>query len=389
MTFQDIAEDTRRAMLNACWEGVVGDTDSNNGQMARLALLLAGVVVTGLAVFRFMGEPDAAPPEPEPELPRSQAAAPAREPARAGAGDAGPDPYHDAPLATQPRPDEPWGLLRVPLVCTIEPPVAGAAVKGKAHPVTWPGPDHEPQEGGPPHPSIPYTVTIDGGVLTSKTSLPAVDAGDAPLRHIARLVVPGFAPTEFSFITSGPDQPAVCAGPIQLEAAASGVVGTVRRSDGSPAEGAIVAGCGARAVAGGDGAYFLLPRAAERCALRARHAPGSVAQTDPQQVDPLADEDPVVDFVVDVPERPSPGVEIFRTDDDEVWARPDDPDVPWASELHFGARILRVGDTPAHELSDDELWRAMVHLDQPVQVQQTFETEDGQSVRSNVTVSEL
>ena len=112
------------------------------------------------------------------------------------------------------------------------------------------------------------------------------------------VVVPGDAPTEVSVITSGPDQPVLCEGPTTRKLAENGVVGTVRLSDGSPAEGAIVSGSKAVAVTGSDGDTFLLPRPEEPCSLRARHAPGPAAQSPPREIDPLDEDDQVEDFLV-------------------------------------------------------------------------------------------
>lgn len=361
----------------------------------RLLLLGLGGVVLGaaLGVLLLPEDPPASPPPAMPATADSirrttvsTTAQPERPPT--APPEEKPEPADDIPRAVQPGKDEAWSLLRVPLSCEVEPPIVGPAVVGEATPVTWPGADHEPQPDGLDYPAIPLRITVDEGEATATTFLPVRDSGGDPIRHVARLVLPGFAPTDFSFVSTGPDQPVTCEGPIQLVAAAHGVVGTVRLQDGSPAQGAIVHGCGTQVIAGSDGDYFLLPRKDETCGLRARYAPGTAAESDPQQVDPLASEDQVLDFVVEVPAQSDPGVEIFRTDDGEVWIRPDDSG-PWARKLHSGGRILRVGDVSPDTLSDEELLRALVHLDEAIHLQQYFESEDGQNVLMNTEVTEL
>ena len=102
------------------------------------------------------------------------------------------------------------------------------------------------------------------------------------------------------------------------------MVGIVRFQDGSPAEGAIINGCGTRVIAGSDGSYFLFPWETEPCSLQARHAPGSAAESAPLQVDLTTPEDQILDFIVEKPDQPDPGVEIFRTDDvvlSRIWIR--------------------------------------------------------------------
>lgn len=361
--------------------------NAGDHRRSRMPVLAGAGLLIGVAILWFTtgssAKPDAGPAgaatgpttAASPGAPTKVRVAPvtAGEPAGAPEADA---------REAEPLPEDEWSLLRAPLACTVEPALTGAAVVGELTPHPTPGPD------GRVPPSIPFRVTVTGAELTGETFLPVVDAGDEPVRHVARLVLPGFAPTELSFITTGPGQAATCAGPVQLAAAGEGVVGTVRLEDGTPAEGAIVAGCGTRATAGSDGAYFLLPRTQEACALRARHAPGAAAQSEPQAVDSDPGEDLVIDFVVTVPERPDPGVEVFRTDEGEVWVRPTGA-VPWADALPFGARIVRVGDVPPSELSDDALLRTMVHLDETVYIEQAFETEDGQTVRQEVGIREL
>lgn len=367
--------------------------DAQRRRWLQLVAITGGVGILMVLGLRRVGGRDtgAAQEAPAPaDRTRAAAATTSEGPERTVSrpDDDAPEPTDDASLAVQPQEGEAWSLLRVPLVCQVEPVVAGPPVVGDATPVTWPGPDHDPQPDGLVYPAVPMRVTVGAGELTGTTFLPVVDSGGDPTRHVARLVLPGFAPTRFSFVTTGPDQPATCDGPVQLVAAAGGVVGVVRFEDGSPAEGAIVDGCGTRVIAGSDGTYFLLPRAEGACSLRARHAPGSAAESALQSFDPLAPGDHVLDFVVAVPDQADPGVEIFRTDDGEVWGRPEGQ-VPWSRALFSGARILRVGDVPADELSDEELLEAMVRLDQPVHVEQYFETEDGESVRKLSAVDEL
>ena len=356
-------------------------------QRRTTVLVLAGVsIVVGVAVAWLATgsseEPDVGPASPEAEatktsVPRNTTQvreAPVKEDGAAG------EPMDDATVL--PSGEEAWSVLRVPLACTVEPGLAGASIVGDVTPDPAPTPD------GRVPPSIPFRVIVTGAELTGETFLPVIGAGDEPLRHAARLVLPGFAPMDITLLTTGPEQPATCAGPVQLAAAGEGVVGTVRLEDGSPAEGAIVAGCGTRATAGADGAYFLLPRTREACALRARHAPGSAVRSEPQPVDSDPGEDLVIDFVVTVPERPDPGVEVFRTDEGEVWVRPTG-EVPWADAVAYGARIVRVGDVPPAELSDVELLAAMVRLDETIFIEHAFETEDGQTVRQQIGISEL
>lgn len=358
--------------------------DSRRGRASFLAgaCLVVGVAVVWLGTGSSE-EPDAAVAVPETEPTQTSAprsATQVREMSIKQDGTAGGP--EDAAGTVQSQEEEPWSLLRVPLACTVEPALAGAAVVGKL----VPHPGTEPDDGAPP--SIPSRVTLTGADLMGEAVLSVMGSREQPLRHGARLVLPGFAPTELSLLTTGPGQPATCARPVQLAAAGGGVVGTVRFEDGSPAEGAIVAGCGTHAVAEGDGAYFLLPRTQEACVLRARHAPGTAARSEPQEVDSDPGEDLVLDFVVEVPERPDPGVEVFRTDEGEVWVRPAE-EVPWADALASGARIVRVGDVHPAELSDEALLLAMVHLDETITIEQAFETEDGQTVRQQVGVSEL
>ena len=355
-----------------------------------VAALVVFAVLVGL---RFMSEPEVerapetpAPDESAPRTTVTTASAPV--PAPSPLPDEDPEPEDDVPRAVQPREGEAWSLVNVPLTCAVEPPLVGLPLVGKSTPLTWPGDDHEPQPDGLLYPAIPIDVTVDAGEATATTFLPVLGSGDDPIRHVARLVLPGFAPTEFTFITTGPDQPALCEEPIQLSTAAQGVVGTVRFQDGSPAEGAIINGCGTRVIAGSDGAYFLLPREQESCSLQARHAPGSAAESAPLQVDPTTAEDQVLDFVLEMPDQPDPGVEIFRTDDGEIWIRPVDSG-PWARKLVSGARITHIGDVPADALSDEELNRAMVSLDETVHVEQYFETEDGQDLHVQVAITEL
>jgi len=364
--------------------------DSGKRGLVRLGVIAGLVVVVALVGLNLTDEPEA-DPSPKTAAPANSGlgtvvTTPTRTPARLQ--DEDPEPVDDIPRAVQPRADQAWSLLRLPLTCEVEPPVVGPPVVGEATPVTWPGADHDPQPDGVAYPAIPMRITVDAGEATGTTFLPVLDSGGERIRHVARLVLPGFAPTEFTFVTTGPDQPITCDGPIELGAAAHGVVGVVRFQDGSPAEGAIVDGCGTRVITGSGGDYFLLPRAEEPCSLRARHAPGTAAESAPERVDPAASEDLVLDFVVEMPDQPDPGLEIFRTEDGEVWARPGDSG-PWARKLYSGARILRVGDVPADSLSDEELLRAMVHLDEAVHIQQYFESEDGEGVRANTSVTEL
>ncbi len=356
--------------------------------------LLAGIaIVAALGVLFLSDDPEATPP-PALAAPADSirqtvvttTAKPERPPATLP--DEEPKPEDNVPLAVPPRDGEAWALLRVPLRCELVPPIFGPPVVGHATPVTWPGGDHQPQPDGVEYPVIPMQVTASESEATATTSLPVIDAGTDPVRHVARLVLPGFAPTEFSFISTGVDQPVTCEEPIELVAAANGVVGIVRLQDGSPAEGAIVDGCGTQVIAGSNGDYFLLPREKRTCGLRARYAPGTTAETAPQRVEPLASEDQVLDFVVEVPAESNPGVEIFRTDDGEVWVRPDDSG-PWARKIPYGARIFRVGETLANTLSDDELLEAMVRLDETIYLEQYFESEDGENVRMNTEVTEL
>ena len=171
----------------------------------------------------------------------------------------------------------------------------------------------------------------DGNDLPARSS-----PEDTPTRHVARLVLPGFAPTDFSFTSTGLDEPATRDAPI---------AGRRRpRSDrrgqphGRQPCGAIVAGCGVRVVTGSEGDYSCLLE--EPCRLRARR-PGSSAESEAVEVDLLSSGDQVLDFV-EVPEQPDPGVEIFRTEEGEVWGRPSRSG-PWERKIPQGVRILQVG----------------------------------------------
>jgi hypothetical protein len=321
--------------------------------------------------------PAAAPPsiEPVPDPPDST--------------EAPSDPEDNSVEASQPKADAPWEVLRFSLICDVEPELVGEATEGMMHPVTWPGPEHEAQEGGLEYPAMPARVTIEGGVATAKVWLAVVQSTDAPVRHRSRLVMPGFAPSEFSFLTHGPDSPPECTAPIELISAANGVVGNVRLADGSPVAGAIVEGCNARAVAGQDGDFFLLPRTEDACTLRARHSPGTSVQSATQQVDPSASADQVVDFVVEIPDHPQPGVEITRNDAGEVWVQAEDPDDPWAKYAREPTLIVSVGDIPADSLSDEDLRQAMVELDQVIAIQQHMKSAEGQNLIINRSVDDL
>lgn len=323
--------------------------------------------------------PRAAQSEPTPRLRRVQA-----DPVEAPAG-----PDDGIPLASQPLEGASLGMMKQPLVCDITPATAGPAVEGAVETLTWPGPDHEPREGGMDAPTFTTRVTIEASTMTGTLTLVVDRSNVGPVRHAARLAVPGYAPTDFSFVTSGPDQPVVCEGPIALKLAENGVVGTVRLSDGSPAEGAIVSGCKAAAVTGSDGDYFLLPRADEPCSLRARHAPGTAVQSPPTEIDPLAQDDQVVDFTVVPPDRPTPGVEITRDEAGEVWVKAESPAAPWDRHLRYSALLLRIGDVPASSLDDDELRRALVQLDRDIHLQHQFYSADGEEVLRNSVVDEL
>lgn len=303
------------------------------------------------------------------------------------------DPGDDALDATQPKQDDEWEVLRERLVCDVEPALSADTVQGTMHLVTWPGPDHEAQEGGLSYPAIPSTITIEDGGMTGDLFLPAMKSSGTPVRHVAKLTIPGFAPTEFSFLTYGPGEDAECTETVQLDIASSGVVGSVSLPDGSPVSDAIVAGCNTRAVSGSDGDYFLLPRSEGTCTLRARHAPGSSTQSAPQEIDLNAAEDLVADFVIEIPDHPTPGVTLTRDENDqgetEVLAQSQSPDDPWAKYLLNEAIIMRVGDVPASTMSDEELWRAMETLDQVIHVQQQFDTEAGERLLVNHEVTEL
>jgi hypothetical protein len=375
-------------MLDAREHGM--DDGSNTGAPLRWVAIigLMGVGAVSVLWFRADTEDDAAAPEAGPSTPAVAAGPTPRLPAPTV--DA-PEPQadDDIPLATQPVEGATLALVDGPVVCDVTPATAGPPVQGSMKPRTWPGPDHTPREGGVDGPVIPTKVSIEAGVLTGKLFLQVDTAGTTPVRHVSRLTVPGFAPTDFSFVTSGPGAPVVCDGPIQLELAQNGVVGTVRTDDGSPAEGAIVSGCKARAVAGSDGDYFLLPRTEEPCALRARHAPGSAAQTPPRTIDPLDPDDHVVDFDVARPETPDAGVRITRDEAGEVWLKAEGPDAPWDKHVRYGTVLKRVGDVAANSLSDAELMRALVQLDQPLHLQLQLRTADGQVVYKGFVVDEL
>lgn len=370
-----------------------------NQQAQSQRWLQVSVLVAIAVVVAFgLGLMDGPQPDPVPEAPAPAANTPRTVTTTRVAPERGPDPVpveeealepdDDIPRARQPRKGEAWDLLRVPLACAVDPPVVGPPVVGEATPVTWPGKDHEPVADGLDYPAIPMRVTVDKGEATATTFLPVRVSEDTPTRHVARLVLPGFAPTDFSFTSTGPDEPATCDAPIKLAAAAQGVTGVVSHADGSPAVGAIVAGCGVRVVTGSEGDYFLLPRSEEPCRLRARHAPGSSAESEAVEVDLLSSGDQVLDFVVEVPEQPDPGVEIFRTEEGEVWGRPSRSG-PWERKIPQGVRILQVGEVPANELSDEELLLAMVRLDEAVLIHRVFETEDGQRVQMNTSITEL
>ena len=365
---------------------------------AALALIVGGLVVM-LGFYLSDPRPTPSPPQalaPSVEASADMAPRPAEPPPLDGqeaapvdAVEADVTPADDAQRARQPKEGAEWELLKVPLLCDVEPPPVQATVEGMLHPVTWPGPDHEPQDGGMNYPPVPSPVTIEEGVLTGRLWLPVVKSRGEAVRHVARLVIPGFAETEFSFLTLGPDESAECSEAISLDSASSGVVGSVRLADGSSVVGAIVSGCGARTVAGSDGDYFLLPRSEEACTLRARHAPGTSVQSDPHAIDPSASSDHVVDFVIEVPDRPQPGVTLTRDDAGEVWAHSESSDDPWARYLLSPAVIVRVGDVPASTLSDEELWLAMTQLDSVIHLQQHLESDEGQQLIVNQEVAEL
>jgi hypothetical protein len=314
------------------------------------------------------------------------------DPPRQNAPEPGPT-DDDALHATQPKQDDEWEVLRVRLVCEVEPALAGDTIQGVMNMVTWPGPDHEAHEGGVSYPAIPINITIEDGEMTGNLFLPALKSSDTPVRHVGKLTISGFAPTEFSFLTFGIGADAECTETVQLDSASNGVIGNVSLSDGTPVSGAIVAGCNTQTVSGSDGDYFLLPRSEDTCTLRARHAPGSSTQSAPQEIDLSVTEDLVADFVIEIPDHPTPGVTLTRGEnadgESEVLAQSQSPDDPWAKYLINEAVIMRVGDVPASTMSDEELWRAMETLDQVIHVQQQFDTEAGERLLVNHEVTEL
>jgi hypothetical protein len=278
--------------------------------------------------------------------------------------------------------------IRVKLSCEVD--ITGPPVKGHVWLVSWPGSGRDdPSKYTVTHRTVRYAMQIADGVMTFKTSIAGIQTDGEHLRHTADLMVPGYAATRFEFLTPPDDGPSICVqSPIQLQPATHAVVGTVRLTDGSPAADAIVEGCDARTRTDSEGTYFLVPRALP-CALLARHAPGTATQSDPQTVEAYGAEDLVMDFTVEVPETPNPGVTLRRNEDGiaTIWSLPSG--VKQWNRLTIGTHLLRVGDVPTNELSDEEVLMAMVSLDEPLRIYQEFQTYEGEVLTTESDIEAL
>ena len=185
--------------------------------------------------------------------------------------------------------------------CPVEP--ASATGQGRLRFVTWPGPGEFALPGDPfmLRPSRPKVSLADGRIRFA-FKVWEKDVSEHHIVHEADLLVPGFEPTRVRLLGPGPEGPGRClGGAIQLQVGGHGVVGTVTTHRGVPISGAVVVGCGERALTDGDGSYFLMPTDEGACTVVARAAPGSMSSAEPVTIEPAADRDTVVDFRIFTP----------------------------------------------------------------------------------------
>lgn len=268
--------------------------------------------------------------------------------------------------------------VMVDLACAVE--VHAPHVRGKFQLVSWPASGRG---------ELSQWVDIHDGTLAMAWQLPAKKTDGEALRHEARLLVQGYAPTDVSFLTLGQGPSGICLpSPIVLEPTGTAVTGTVRLADGSPAERAIVEGCGARARAAEDGSYVLVPFELP-CEVFARHAPGSGDRTPAKAVDGEGGRDILVDFTVERPPELDPGVAFERTEDGGVTITRATFEVAQWKELHLGTRLLAFGDVAVQDMTDEEIVEAMVFLDEPIQVRHVFQTVEGEEMSTDAVIEVL
>ena len=296
--------------------------------------------------------------------------------------------------ARAPAEDEQTRNRRVDLACRVEP--ALPASKAIVRHISWPGQGRyempAPDEGDSPlrFQAPTHRLTIRAGVLEGSFHTPSIEAEGMHIKHEAELLVPGFEPTRFSYLAPGSSGPGLCVpDPVRLEPGGRGVVGEVTRLDGTPVAGAVVEGCGSRAQADEDGSYFLVPVDDGDCALTARLAWGAIRRSAPKTVQHEVGTDQILDFALEPADQPSTGVMLYRSDKNEIWGKAMEADGPWHGVMGNPSVILRVGETLASELSDEEILKALLLLEQPIQVQHRFETADGEELRVNLSIDEV
>lgn len=278
--------------------------------------------------------------------------------------------------------------MEVDLECEID--MTGPPVRAEVWLVSWPGSGRDdPSTYQINQRPIRDPAWIEDGFMTFSSGIVGIKTNGESVRHTADLMVPGYGATRFEFITPDNNGPSACVqSPIKLQAPEHAVVGTVQYEDGSPATRAIVEGCDSRARTDADGAYLLVPRSFP-CALIARHAPGTATQSPPQAIEAFEEKDLVVDFVVEVPKTPDPGMTLSRNESGIATIETLTGGIKQWDALVIGTELRMVGEVPTSELSDEDVLAAMVSLEQPILIYQEFITVDGEVIENKTVIEAL
>ena len=364
-------------------------TTPSRPSSSRLAGVIAGIVGIVLITV-LLSKTESSPDTSAAEHSSTENVSPEPLPtqdAREGTADAEPAEAPPSPslAAQEPKSRQDMRLMEVDLECAVD--VTGPPIRAEVWLVSWPGSGRDdPSTYQLNHRPVRDRARIEDGVMNFSSGIMAIKTDGEAVRHTADLMVPGYGATRFEFITPDNNGPSTCVqSPIQLQPPEQLVVGTVRYADGSPATRARVEGCDSRARTDTDGSYSLVPRSFP-CALIARHAPGTATQSPAQQIEAFDTTDLVVDFIVEEPATPDPGMTLSRDGSGIATIETLTFGLEQWAEVGIGAKLLMVGEIPTSALSDEEVLRAMVSLDQPIFVSNEFITVDGEVTETKLVI---